>query len=206
VSLEDHRTFLDGYYRWVKPVYDATRKYYLRGRDRTLAALARESWTGLVEVGPGTGRNLQVLARMRPDAVLGGVEASDEMLDYARARLPQVQWLRGFAETASYTDLLGRPIDRVLFSYSLSMMQRPAEALDRALCALGPGGCVVVVDFADLGGLPAPLARALQSWLGWFHVRPLDPTLLLARGAQITYGPGRYYLTARLTRAAFGTR
>jgi S-adenosylmethionine-diacylgycerolhomoserine-N-methlytransferase len=197
---ESHRAFLNAYYGWSRSIYDLTRKYYLLGRDHALTALLAEPWTGLVEVGPGTGRNLEILQAGRPHAVLGGVEPCDAMLDHARARLPKVRWMREFAERARFEALLGRPIDRVLFSYCLSMVDDPGAAVDRALESLGPNGEVVVVDFGDLGGLPRPLRAALTTWLGWFHVRPLDTTPLVARGARLSWGPGRYWMMARIAR------
>lgn len=201
-SHADHRDFLNRYYRWSKPIYDLTRKYYLLGRDTVLDQLVAERWIGLVEIGPGTGRNLLKLQARRPDARLGGVEACDEMLEMASSRLPDARFVQGFAEATDYADLLDVPVDRVLFSYSLSMIQDRGAALDRALRELAPGGEVVVVDFADLGGLPGPLGRALQAWLKAFHVEPLDEAPLRARGAEVTYGPGRYYLIARLRTTA----
>lgn len=198
-----HRDFLNRYYRWSRPIYDVTRKYYLLGRDRALRELAREPWRGLVEIGPGTGRNLRHLRRLRPDARLGGVEACDEMLAHAQARLPDARLVQGFAEDTDYAELLGDvPVERVLFSYSLSMIQDADGALDRAMRELVPGGEVVVVDFADLGGVPGPLRGTLRAWLKAFHVEPLDARPLEARGADIVYGPGRYYLIARWKKPA----
>ncbi|MCB9681247.1 MAG: methyltransferase domain-containing protein [Alphaproteobacteria bacterium] len=196
VDDDAHRDFLNRYYRWSRPIYDLTRKYYLLGRDRTLRALAAEPWRGLVEIGPGTGRNLVALRRLRPDAVLGGVEACDAMLALARTRLPDARLVHGFAESAPYADLLGVPVERVLFSYSLSMIQDPDGALRQARAQVAPGGSVVVVDFGDLRGLPRPAADALTRWLRTFHVAPLQASWLTERGASLTWGPGRYYVVA----------
>ena len=201
-DLQAHRAFLNRYYKWSKPVYDLTRKYYLLGRDRLLDELCRERWSALVEVGPGTGRNLLKLSAFKPGAVLGGIEPCDEMLDLAQHRLPGARFVHGFAETTDYVDLLGQPIDRILFSYSLSMIGDQTAALDRALDALAPGGQLVVVDFADLSGLPAISGRALRKWLETFHVRPLNPTPLIERGASVIYGRGRYYLLGRIAKPA----
>ena len=196
---EAHRRFLNRYYGQVRHVYDLTRRYYLLGRDQALTELLRRPWQRLVEVGPGTGRNLRLLHRARPGAQLGGLEASDVMLAHASARCPFARLRHGFAEDehAPY-DLLGAPPERVLFSYCLSMVQDRARALDRARRALAPGGEVVVVDFGDCGGLPAPLGAALRAFLRRFHVEPLDLAPLRARGAEVRHGPLRYYFIARL--------
>jgi S-adenosylmethionine-diacylgycerolhomoserine-N-methlytransferase len=197
-ELSAHRDFLNRYYGASRRIYDLTRKYYLFGRDGVLGALAGERWTRLVEVGPGTGRNLRLLRRMRPDAELGAIEASDAMLEHARARCPDVSFVQGFAERADYAAPLGAPPERVLFSYCLSMVPNQREALARARGALAPGGEVVVVDFSDLEGLPGPLAALLRAWLRAFHVAPLDDALLEEFGATLTHGPLRYYVVGRI--------
>lgn len=195
--FEAHRRFLNAYYRQVRHVYDPTRKYFLFGRDRLLAQLLREAWESLVEVGPGTGRNLAALQRSRPQARFGGVEASDAMLETARRRCPFASLQHGFAEDVDYRGLLGGAPARILFSYSLSMVQEPERALRNALSGVAEGGEVVVVDFADLSGL-APLAPPFRRFLRSFHVTPPDPVLLDALGAELSWGPRRYYLIARL--------
>jgi S-adenosylmethionine-diacylgycerolhomoserine-N-methlytransferase len=199
IDLEAHRTFLDRSYRFTRPVYDATRKHYLFGRDRVLTELLAEPWDTLVEIGPGTGRNLSVLHAARPTARLGGIEPCDPMLAHARRRLPDVRFVRGFAETTDPSDVLGGPVDRILFSYCLSMVADPGVALDVARRALTPLGQIVVVDFGDLSGLPSPARKALRQWLRLFHVEPLDPELLRVRGGQWTYGAARWYLVGRLS-------
>lgn len=194
---ETHRAFLNRYYGISKHFYDWTRKYYLLGRDRELQALARESWSSLLEVGPGTGRNLKLLHRARPSATYGGVEACDEMVLAARKACPFATVEQGFAENAAYAELLGRRPDRILFSYCLSMVQDPKRAIDQALSELAPGGQLVVVDFADFGGLPSTMGMALRQWLRTFHVHPVSPENLRAWGFELSFGGGRYYLRAR---------
>lgn len=201
VDFEAHREFLNGYYKWSRPVYDLSRKYYLLGRDRVLRELLREDWTSLIEIGPGTGRNLAILHRGRPTAKLGGVEPCDEMLQAAQKRLPEARFVRGFAEDTAYDALLGTQPDRILFSYCLSMVLDAHQALEKAWDALAPGGQIVVVDFGDQGGMPGLAGDALRVWLKWFHVHPLDPRILEAHGATVVWGPARYYVVGRIFKA-----
>ncbi|MGD0677441.1 MAG: methyltransferase domain-containing protein [Polyangiaceae bacterium] len=192
-----HRAFLNRYYGASRSIYDITRKYYLFGRDVVLRELAGDvRWRGLVEVGPGTGRNLRRLRRARPDVELGGLEASDAMLSFARSRCPWAHLVHGFAENAEMGRVLGRPPDRILFSYCLSMVSDPRAALDNARGALAADGEVVVVDFADLGGFPRPLVDRFRAYLRAFHVQPLDGATL-AEAFDLRWGPGRYYVIAR---------
>jgi S-adenosylmethionine-diacylgycerolhomoserine-N-methlytransferase len=193
----EHRRFLNRYYGGVKHVYDLTRKYYLFGRDRALRRLLAEPWASLVEVGPGTGRNLRILHRARPDARYGGLEASDEMLAVARGRCPWAAIAHGFAEDADLGAVLGTRPDRVLFSYCLSMVQDPRAALANARLAVGPAGRVVVVDFADLNGVWGPARGSLRAFLKAFHVEPLDEAIF-PDVAEVSHGPGRYYVIAAI--------
>jgi S-adenosylmethionine-diacylgycerolhomoserine-N-methlytransferase len=201
-TLEAHRRFLNAYYGPSKHIYDLTRKYYLFGRDRALRMLARDrSWSTLVEIGPGTGRNLRLLRRMRPDARLGGVEASDEMIGHARAKCPWASLVQGFAESADLSSVHGGAPDRILFSYCLSMVSDPGAALDRARASIAPGGEVAVVDFADMAGMMSAPRRLLRGWLNTFHVTPLEARLVEESAKSAVYGPMRYYAIAR-----FGAR
>jgi S-adenosylmethionine-diacylgycerolhomoserine-N-methlytransferase len=94
----------------------------------------------------------------------------------------------------------GAAPDRILFSYCLSMVSQPHEALLRARRALAPGGSVVVVDFADMATMPAAARAPLRGWLRTFHVAPLGDDLFRLPGARVTYGAMRYYAIARFPR------
>lgn len=195
----EHRAFLNRYYGISRHFYDVTRKYYLFGRDVVLRELLAEPWGSLVEVGVGTGRNLRRLHAARPEALLGGLDASDAMLAHVRARAPWARLQQGFAEDADLVALLGgRRPDRVLFSYCLSMVSDPMAALGNARRALAPGGKVVVVDFSDLEGLPALARSGLRRWLTAFHVTPLAGSVLDGVGARVRHGLGRYYVIGEL--------
>lgn len=198
MNSQAHRDYLNRYYRHVRHIYDLSRRYYLLGRHRTLERLLAEPWDRLVEVGPGTGMNLAYLHARRDYAHIGGIEAADVMLEHAARRCPWAHLSHGFAEDSALDGVLGEPPQRVLFSYCLSMVEDPDAALDNAVRGLAVGGSVWVVDFADFAGLPALARAGLRRWLSSFHVRPLDPGWLIARGADVELGPGRYYLIARL--------
>jgi S-adenosylmethionine-diacylgycerolhomoserine-N-methlytransferase len=193
-----HRQFLNTYYGLSRSIYDVTRKYYLFGRDTAIDQLVAESWNSLVEVGPGTGRNLRVLRSRRPECTFGGIEASDAMLEHARSKCPWARLEHGFAEDCDYEQLLGHRPDRVLYSYCISMVQDPDAALANAKASLAPGGEILVVDFGDLSGVKQPFRKALQKWLEAFHVAPVDEDLLRRHGAEITYGPGHYFVMGRI--------
>lgn len=198
-----HRAFLDRYYRLTHHVYDASRKYYLFGRDGVLERLLASDWTTLVEVGPGTGRNLARLHRGRPSAAFGGLEASDVMRAHAGRRCSWARIDAGFAEDGDIGAVLGAPPQRILMSYALSMFTDKDRAIDNARRHLAPGGELWVVDFADLAGLPTLPRRAMRTFLSAFHVEAVPDALLHRHGAShVEHGPLRYFVVARFGDAA----
>lgn len=195
-AREAHRAFLDRYYGVSRGFYDLTRRYYLLGREPALATLAQERWSHLIEVGPGTGRNLRKLHAKRPEEHYGGVEPCRPMLDVARRQCPWAAFEEGFAEDTDLSRVLDRRPDRILFSYSLSMVQEPLRALQNARRALAPGGQVVVVDFGKLETWPQPWRRWMQQFLATFHVNAL-PEHLERDAQQVRHGGGGYWVLYR---------
>lgn len=193
-----HRRFLDRYYGATHRVYDLTRRYYLLGRDRALRDLARQRWRTLVETGCGTGRNLAHLHALKPARRYAGVEPSAPMRARAMARAPFARIVDAFAEDAPYLTLASGPPDRILFSYSLSMIGDPDEAMAHARMSVSERGRIVVVDFADLSGVPRTLRRAFSRWLDAFHVRPLPSAFFARHGAHVIHGPLGYYRVATI--------
>jgi S-adenosylmethionine-diacylgycerolhomoserine-N-methlytransferase len=171
------REALASYYRLHARVYDATRWSFLFGRGALVRALAARRPGRVLEVGCGTGRNLQELARRCPGAELTGVDLSPEMLARARRRLGSAPPGQTRLVGVPYADPFaqpGAPFDAVLFAYSLSMMNPGwQQALEAAAADLRPGGLVAVVDFHDTR------SPAFSRWMALNHVR-MDGHLLPA--------------------------
>jgi S-adenosylmethionine-diacylgycerolhomoserine-N-methlytransferase len=193
----DARVAMDRMYRHQRYIYDLTRKYYLFGRDRLIAELPVGRGEHICEVGCGTARNLVLLAKRHPSARFYGIDASAEMLKTAAAAV-DTAGLRGRVDlaTALSTDFsagqFGRsaPFDRLIYSYSLSMMDDWRAALEHGFAQLKPGGTLHVVDFGDQEGLPGWFKRALGTWLDQFHVR-FRPEVRAWFEAQERAGRGR---------------
>jgi S-adenosylmethionine-diacylgycerolhomoserine-N-methlytransferase len=170
---------MDQVYRRQRHFYDFTRKYYLLGRDRLIRDLALGEGDRLVEVGCGTARNLIAAARRYPAARFFGVDASQAMLETARAAIARaglgerISVRYGYAEELT-PSLLGesKPFEHAMFSYSLSMIPDWKGAMRAAAGSLAAEGRLHVVDFGDLGGLGRLGAGALRLWLRQFHVQP----------------------------------
>ncbi|XJJ68860.1 class I SAM-dependent methyltransferase [Novosphingobium sp. BL-8A] len=206
----DHAALMDRVYRGQRHIYDLTRKYYLFGRDRLIRELDAAPGMAVLEVGCGTGRNLELARKACPGVALHGFDISSEMLKNARKRLgEQAVLVPGDATRFDPQALFGREgFDRIFLSYTLSMIPGWQDALSRAVAALSPGGVLHAVDFGDLAGLPSPLRAGLRGWLEKFHVTPrLDLPITAARIAgdrglsvEFTRGPFGYYQMVRLAR------
>lgn len=167
-----HAALMDEVYRGQRHIYDFTRKYYLFGRDTLITGLTARPGMRVLEVACGTGRNLAKIAKAWPGVRLYGLDISAEMLKSARAALgAEARLVEGDACSFDAAALLGEErFDRVVLSYSLSMIPDWEGAFAHAARHLAPGGELHVVDFGDLSGLPGPLEKLLHAWLAKFHV------------------------------------
>lgn len=161
-------------YRVQRHLYDATRKYYLLGRDALIAELAPPPGGTVLEIGCGTGRNLIAAAKRWPEARCFGLDISAAMLATARAKAgPAVTFARGDA-TAFDPELLFGVVrfDRVFMSYTLSMIPGWEAAIAEARRVLAPGGTLSIVDFGQQERLPRWWRAGLMGWLAKWHVTP----------------------------------
>jgi len=209
---QDHAALMDRVYRGQRHIYDATRKYFLFGRDRLIEGLNIAPGQTLLEVGCGTGRNLSLAAKRWKGAELFGLDISEEMLASARKTLGPRAMLRQ-ADACAFNPqaLFGHNgFDHVMISFALSMIPDWQGALAMACDTLAPGGTLHIVDFGDAQGLPGLARQALNGWLTRFHVSPrLDlvsraGALAAARGMSVEplRGPWGYYQIVVVRRSA----
>lgn len=139
---QSHAALMDATYRHQRLIYDLTRRYYLLGRDRLISELAAPAGGSVLEIACGTGRNLHLIARRYPGCNLYGMDISEEMLRSARATLGnRARLAQGDACRFDPTALFGvAKFDRVVLSYSLSMIPDWNGALAQAARLVAPGG------------------------------------------------------------------
>ena len=178
-SLPGNGEAMDRMYRFQRHIYDASRRYYLLGRDRLLDQLAPPPGGSILEIGCGTGRNLIGTSRRYPDAKLFGIDISQEMLKTALSTMRRMkidQRVRvACADATSFDPLpsLGqRRFDRIYFSYTLSMVPEWQAALRHAFRLLSADGELHIVDFGQCEALPRGFRNGLFRWLDLFHVSP----------------------------------
>jgi S-adenosylmethionine-diacylgycerolhomoserine-N-methlytransferase len=170
---------MDRIYRHQRHIYDASRKFYLLGRDQLIDGLQPPKGGSVLEIGCGTGRNLIRIARRYPDCACHGLDVSGAMLatahgSVAKAGLEQrIGLAQADATGFDPQALFGRAgFDRIVISYALSMIPPWQGVVAEALRRLAPGGSLHIVDFGDQAVLPAPFKAVLLRWLALFHVTP----------------------------------
>jgi S-adenosylmethionine-diacylgycerolhomoserine-N-methlytransferase len=159
---------LASFYRWQAGLYDWTRPLILFGRDRVVEGLEVSAEQRVLDVGCGTGWSLSRLAARGAEVV--GIEPAPAMRARAERRAAGLARRPGASRVSvdsrpygSHEDYRGAA-DRVLFSYSLSMMPHYRDVLEASRADLAPGGRIGVVDF--LAARNAPTRR----WLERCHV------------------------------------
>lgn len=190
-----HAALMDRTYRHQRRIYDLTRSYYLLGRDRLLSGLEPPMGGRVLEIACGTGRNLAQVGRLYPQTQLYGVDISNQMLASAQSKLgPRAQLAQADACDFDGPALFSVDgFDRVILSYSLSMIPDWTQALDVALAQLAPNGELHIVDFGRQHALPQWFRTALNAWLARFHVSPRTD---LTQVAQASAGANGYTATS----------
>jgi ArsR family transcriptional regulator len=100
----------------------------------------------LVDLGTGTGRMLELLADRYRRGV--GIDASQAMLGYARARLDRLRQAQVRHGDIYHLGLDDHVADAIVMHQVLHYLSDPARAIREAARVLAPGGRLVVVDFA----------------------------------------------------------
>lgn len=172
----ESKTAMDQMYRWTRHIYDASRKYFLLGRDQLIDKMQVTAGLHICEVGCGTARNLIKMARRNPHGHFYGVDISDEMLKTAHKAVEHakldIRLAQGYAETFDPKALFGleAPLNKIVFSYALSIIPPWKEAIDHALELLPSGGKIMIVDFSGMSGMPRWFRRLMFWFLAKFHV------------------------------------
>lgn len=170
------RDRLEHFYAPQAADYDDFRDRMLHGRHELIDRLPARPGAVWVELGAGTGRNLDFLGdRLGALERVFLVDLTRPLMAVARSRCAARGWsnVTLIEADAARTGLPGATADVVVCSYALSMMPHWRGVLEEAARLLAPGGLVGVVDFHQ-PDRPAPVWRHLVShrfvpW--WFRRR-----------------------------------
>ncbi|ANB16908.1 class I SAM-dependent methyltransferase [Dokdonella koreensis] len=165
--------------------YDAFRERLLHGREALIATIPLPAAAHVVDLGGGTGRNLEFFGpRTAGIARYEVVDLCAPMLERARIRARHFPQLHAIEADATRWQP-AQPVDAVILSYALTMIPNWRAALHSAIAMLKPGGTLAVVDFYVSAERPAagcrrhawPTRRFWPAWFGHDGVR-LDPEQL----------------------------
>ncbi|MBL8298885.1 MAG: class I SAM-dependent methyltransferase [Rhodanobacteraceae bacterium] len=167
-----HEQALQAFYAPQAAHYDAFRERLLQGRRELLQSLDLPHGARVVELGGGTGRNLDFLsdAQWERIARIQLVDLCPALIERAQIRSktrPQLEVIQADATCWRPQGL----VDCVYFSYALTMIPNWLAALDNALAMLKPGGLLGSVDFYVSEAAPAPGLRRHGAVTRWFWPR-----------------------------------
>jgi S-adenosylmethionine-diacylgycerolhomoserine-N-methlytransferase len=164
---QTHAERLESFYRGQAGAYDEFRERLLHGRREMFAALAVPEGGVWVDMGGGTGSNVEHLAdRLHLLRQLYIVDLAPSLLAVAQVRIADRGWSNVAtveADACTFRPVHG-PVDVITFSYSLTMIPDWFAALDHAWELLRPGGLIGIVDFYVARKHPVP-GHIRHSWL-----------------------------------------
>ena len=151
--------------------YDAFRRRLLHGREELLAHLPVGRGDVVVELGCGTGENLERFGgRLAGFRRLVLVDLCPALLDQAgkrAARFANVEVVE--ADITRYRP--PKPVDCVYLSYALTMVEDWRATIANAVAMLRPGGTLGVVDFYVSSARPPPGGMRHPAWERWLWRR-----------------------------------
>src|SRR5688572_23141386 len=150
VRGKDHAARMESFYSGQAEAYDDFRKRLLKGRQEMYSAIHPPPNATWVDMGGGTGSNLEYIAeRIGALNKVYVVDLSHSLLEVAKKRAVERGWSNVEAVEADATlyQPPGAAVDVVTFSYSLTMIPDWFAAIENALAMLKPGGLIGVVDF-----------------------------------------------------------
>jgi demethylmenaquinone methyltransferase/2-methoxy-6-polyprenyl-1,4-benzoquinol methylase len=186
VSYESGRLEADavrGMFDRIAPVYDVMNRAMTMGLDRRWRRLAVRASVRpgdrVLDACCGTG-DLALAARAAGAAEVVGVDFSGRMLERARRKAPELEWVQG--------DLLALPFADASFDVATCGFGiRNVEDLEAALRELArvlrPGGTLAVLEITRPAGLLRPFFRL------WFDVLIPLAGKVLPGGKAYTYLP-----------------
>lgn len=184
VRGDNHAQRMESFYGGQANAYDDFRRRLLKGREELWAAVERPKDGIWVDMGGGTGSNIEYLADDIGDLKkVYVVDLSESLLKVASKRFEDNGWANAQAVAADATTWTPEEgyADVVTFSYSLTMIPNWFAAIENAKRFLKPGGLIGVVDFYVGRKYPDEdlkkhrwLARNL--WQPWFQTDNVFPS------------------------------
>ena len=145
----NHQERLEHFYDGQAKGYDSFREKLLTNRQELIDSLPIEAGQRVLDVGGGTGRNLEFFGEKIQEFEQATVlDLCRPLLDQAQQRVEHHGWTNVDTVCADATTWRAeQPRDITTFSYALTMIPDWFAAFDNAIQNTKPGGIVAVVDF-----------------------------------------------------------
>ena len=147
----------------------SARQYSMFEQQRTrpvrdlVAAIPAQQVQTAIDLGCGPGNSTEVLAERFPDALITGMDSSEDMLRDARERLPDLQF--ELSDIGTWNP--ERSYDVILANASLQWVPDHAELYPRLVRRLNPGGHLAVQTPDNLEEPAHRLAREIAASAPW---------------------------------------
>ena len=184
VRGKNHAERLESFYGGQAKGYDDFRKRLLKGREELFAELPKPKGAVWVDMGGGTGSNIEHLSdNVAEFKKVYVVDLSPSLLGIAKQRFEDRGWSN--VETVEFDATKFCPeegyADVVTFSYSLTMIPNWFAAIENAKRILKPGGVIGVVDFYVSRKYPDQELRkhgwfSRTLWPNWFATDNVFPS------------------------------
>jgi ubiquinone/menaquinone biosynthesis C-methylase UbiE len=184
------------FFSTVAPQWEGLKKEILGNFN--LNAVLKERIHGrqsIADLGCGTGELLGQLVEVFDKALIG-VDASPEMLEQARIKLPDSKSIELRLGEVEYLPMKDQEVDTAIMSMVLYHILQPEKAILEVFRALKPGGLFLLADFEHhdqesvreiIGGNWLGFEKhQVENWLtqSGFHLQSLD-RFAVERGLQI---------------------
>ncbi|KAK7205967.1 hypothetical protein BZA70DRAFT_304272 [Myxozyma melibiosi] len=153
-DLNDQQAALESFYQSQASIYDITRSTLLKGREMMYAILFESLRFRILQIGGGTGWNIEMMDQYMSIAKFKAVyliDLSPSLCKIARERIQAKKWSNVHVICADATAFAMpddvKSADLVTMSYSLSMIPTFYAVVDRIEKLLSRNGIVAVVDF-----------------------------------------------------------
>ncbi|HXR02826.1 MAG TPA: trans-aconitate 2-methyltransferase [Pseudomonas sp.] len=148
---------------WSAKQYSMFEQQRTRPVRDLVAAIPSQSVELAIDLGCGPGNSTQVLAERFPNARITGLDSSQDMLNEARQRLPDLEF-----ELADIDSWNPQPTyDVILANASLQWVPDHAELYPRLVSRLNPGGTLAVQTPDNLEEPAHRLAREIAASGPW---------------------------------------
>jgi ubiquinone/menaquinone biosynthesis C-methylase UbiE len=147
MAFNQNRDAVTQQYAKLARDYDSRWSFYVQATTQATIHRLPSVLGSTLDIGCGTGALLSRLVAEFPESAFTGVDASTEMLELARTRLPaNVSLDTCWAEDLPFDDC---SFDTIVSCNMFHFIRCPDAALDEMFRVLRPGGTLVITDWCD---------------------------------------------------------